>query len=665
MAKEKLQLDKETRDEIERKALQQIQHCRIAKQGKITNWQKNESMYYDIQKPVTETRANVNLGRMQEFVHTLQSKINKQKVFKFTKRKEAQIRRVERLNALRDADRNTGHWNMKMLVGGKQLLMYGREVYSYYADAIDKKYKSHFGNVDVYDFLIDPKSGGIDMDRARFLGDYGVIYQRHELEDGIESGLFLENETRELLENSSATGTESNQEENNKRNRTSAQNTIRNIELNDEDEFKFWRWFTTYKGERYYLLLQEKTGGLIRIEKLTDIMSPTEEVPLGMWPYWSNAAFPDMTEFWTPSYCDYVREIFMAQEVSIDQMLDNSEAVNKPMKVVNTSAIEDLAKLKYRRDRIIPTKGNFDANRAVQILQTPPIQGPILVFDKLEQIQEKSSGVNATAKGTAGQRGDEKATIYLGNKQETDGRFDLLDFSRSHGMNRFARLYEIGVRDNLTKKKAVDILGPQGIETEEISRKDIFRKGDEFLVMIEDTEAEANMNVQLNAIKINFINGELSNPAMKGQVNPRKAFEIKAKIAGMTDEEIKELTDVSEFGNQALMAEAARDIERLLDDEDLEPNEAANNAYKQKFVDFMRDQKENMDMDQFARFVAYVKSLDEVIAANEARAVNTYAINQLQAGMGPAEAPGNGPGVEALMPQINPVEEPQNVQAQV
>lgn len=660
MSKTKQILEKEERDLIEAQALKQIQHCRIHKQGKIGNWQKNENMYYDIEKTVTSTRANVNLGRMQEFVHTLQSKINKQKVFKFMKRKEAQLKRVERLNALRDVDRGTGHWNMKILVGGKQLLMYGREVYSYYADAIDKKYKSHLGNVDVYDFLIHPKAGGIDLDRAKYLGDYGVTYERHELEDGIESGLFLEDETRALLQGP-GNSTETNQEETNKNNRSNAQNTSKTFVMFDEDEFKFWRWFTTWKGVRYYLLLQEKTGGMIRLERLEDVMTPTEEMPKGMWPYWSNAAFPDMTEFWTPSYCDYVREIFMAQEESIDQMLDNSEAVNKPMKVVNTSAVEDLAKLKFRRDRIIPTKGNIDANRAVQVLQTPPITGPILVFDKLEQIQEKSSGVNATAKGTAGQGSDEKATIYLGNKQETDGRFDLLDFSRSHGMNRFARLYEIGVRDNLTKKKAVDMIGPDGIETEEISRRDIFRKGDDFLVMIEDTEAEANMNTQLNAIKINFINSEIGNPAMKGAINPKKAFEIKAKVAGMSDEEIKELLDTSEFGNQKLMSEAARDIERLLDNEEMEPNAAANNAYKQKFVDYMRDHKEDMDLETFARFAVYVESLTEVVATNEARAINNFAINKLSLGLGLAEDPGNGPGTEA--PQItNPVEEPQNVQ---
>ena len=41
-------------------------------------------------------------------------------------------------------------------------------------------------------------------------------------------------------------------------------------------------------------------------------------------------------------------------------------------------------------------------------------------------------------------------------------------------------LYEIGVRDHLTKKVAIDMIGPEGIETEEVSKRDIFHRGDQF-----------------------------------------------------------------------------------------------------------------------------------------------------------------------------------------
>lgn len=648
---EKTTIEKAIRDEIVTQALSEISHARTYKQGKITNWQKNESMYYGIKTPSTEARANVNLGRMQEFVHTLQSKIANQQIFKFVKRKEAQLKRVKRLNALRDVDRVDDNWDLKILVGSKQLAIYGREIYNYYADSIDKIYRPHLKNVDVYDFLIDPAAGGLDIEEGNYMGDFGVVYTRQELEDA-DDDMFIKDEVTALLAGV-GNASEMSKEDLWKQNRSYGQGTVGKKQIEDKDKFKFWRWFTTYKGERYYLLLQEKPGTAIRVEKLKEMASPSRLFPKGAWPYWSNAAFPDLTEFWTPSYCDYVREIFMAQDVTIDQALDNAEQINKPMKVVNVNAIEDLGKLKYRKDRIIPTKNNIDANRAVQILETTSIETPLKVFEVLEGIQEKMSGITAAAKGAASNNGDDKATIYVGNQKETQGRFDLLDMSRSFGMGRFARLYEIGVRDNLIKKVAVDMIGPEGIETEEVKRSDIFKKNDDFATQIEDSQAETDATTQQAVVKINFLNAELNNQTMMGKINPKVAFEIKAKIAGVDEEDIKRLLDVSEYGSAEIMSEAARDIESILDGDKIKPNQNANNAYKQRFVDFMSDHEEDMTDKQFIAMVEYVKEIDPIIVKNETRAINAIAMKQMALGATDPSAPVEDPNAPIINQEIN------------
>jgi len=60
------------RQEIIAQALREIQFARNYKQGKTRNWQINEDLYYGKKLPTQETsRANVDLARMQEFVHTL------------------------------------------------------------------------------------------------------------------------------------------------------------------------------------------------------------------------------------------------------------------------------------------------------------------------------------------------------------------------------------------------------------------------------------------------------------------------------------------------------------------------------------------------------------------------------------------------------------------
>ena len=234
MKKDKEDISKEIRDKIVAQAIVEISHARNYKQGKISSWQKNESMYYGVKTPSTESRANVNLGRMQEFVHTLQSKIANQQIFKFVKRKEAQLKRVKRLNALRDIDRTDDNWDLKILVGSKQLAIYGREIYNYYADSIDKIYKPHLKPVDVYDFLIDPAAGGIDIEEAMFLGDYGVVLTRKELKEESEKEdcMYIKDEVLSLLAGV-GNSTEMTREEQWKRNRSYGQGTLTKKQLQD------------------------------------------------------------------------------------------------------------------------------------------------------------------------------------------------------------------------------------------------------------------------------------------------------------------------------------------------------------------------------------------------------------------------------------------------
>jgi hypothetical protein len=560
------------RQKIISQAIREIQFARNYKQGKTRNWQLNEDLYYGKKLGTDETsRANVDLGRMQEFVHTLLSKIDTPLSFKFTKRKQSQLMRVEWLNALRNIDQDRDDWNIKDLVGKKQGAIYGRAIYSYYADSYDG-YCPHLGNVDVYDFLIDPSAGGIDVEQAKFIGDYGVVLSRHEIEEGIKSGLFLRTEAAQLLQGS-GNATDATQETTNQRNRTAAQNTtLITKEISDPDKFKFWRWGTTYKGKRYYMLMSEIGGTAIRIEPIEEVFES------GLWWYWTYAVFPDLTEFWTPSYCDYVREIFMAQNVTINQAIDNTEEINKPQKAVDVGSIKNLAELKYQRGgNYIRMNAGTDIGKALQFIRPPSIDTPIKLFSLLESIQEKGSGVTASAKGVGE---EELATVYEGNTLNTSDRFGLLNKSYAFGYKRFARLWEAGVKEHLIKRIAIDILGPDGVNLMEVSRRDIFRKDDKFGLMVESSSAESAMSQQEKTARIAFLNAESQNPL----VNQKKALEIKATIAGFNEDTIRQLMDNSDFGNANIMSEADRDIEALLDGEDLTPNVGANTAYKQRFV---------------------------------------------------------------------------------
>lgn len=604
----------ETRQKIVAQALQELEFAREYKQGKITNWKINEDLYYSRKVNQDTSRANVDLGAMGSFVHTLLSKIDNPLIFKFVKRKESQLKRVKYLNALRVVDQQKDYWDIKDIVGKKQALIYGRAIYSYTAESING-YKAHLDNVDVYDFLIDPSAGGIDIERGYYMGRYGVIKSKSEIKAGIKDGIYLRTEATRLIEGS-GNSTESSQEETNKQNRTYDTNVWKQQkEIGNPDKFKFWEWYTTYEGKRYYLLLQEQGATAIRVEELTDLFASN------LWPFWTWAAFPDLTEFWTPSYCDYVREIFMAQAVSINQMLDNAEQINKPQKLVNVGAVKNLAELKYRREGYIKVNQGIDLNQAVQTLAVESIDTPIAVYNLLDGIQEKTSGVTAGAKGVSD---EDKVGIYEGNQANAADRFGFLNKSYSFGYARFSKLYEWGVKEHLIKKEAVDILGPNGVEIAEVSRRDIFRKNDEFGVMVESSNAETSLSEVEKRTKIAFLNSQVGNPIQ----NPQKAYEIQASIAGFEEDTVRQLLDTSDYGSAELMSEAERDIEALLDGEKIPPNQAANTAYKQRFVDYLKDNQEKISFEQFTLLSDYVLSLDEIITRNMVAQANQMLFKQ-------------------------------------
>lgn len=595
-------IKKEKRDEIALQAVSELQFARLKKRNKYSNWQINEEMYYGKKFAADETRANVELGRAQEFAHTLLSKIDTPLTFKFQHRKLSQLKRVQRLNSLKDFDAQRDFWDLKDLVGKKQAILYGRAVYAYHAT----DYAPHLENVDVYDFLIDPNAGGIDIEQAKYCGRYGVRKNKYEL----KSGPYIQSVVADM------TYVEDPQQRMDKRTRELASGQAIN-DLIDNEMFTFWEWFTTFKGERYYLLMDEK-GTAVRCEPLGEMFENE------LFPFWTYATFPDLTEFWTPSYFDYVRELWMAQTVSINQMLDNAERVNKPQRIVDALAIQDLAQLKYKKDGYILAQGGVDVSRAYKQVEVPSIQTPIEVFNVLEQIQEKAMGVSAAEKGMA--ETDGRATIYEGNRQTAADRYGLLNKSYSYAYRRFATLYEQGVREHLNKKIAIDILGPEGVDIENVSKRDIFRGNESFAVMVESSDAEISASTEKKRTILAFLTAQAQNPAL----NPKKSIEIQAKISGLDEQQVRELLDVSEYGDAEIMSEADRDMEDILDGKMPKPNRIANTAYKQRMVNYLNDNMEHMTDEQINMVFQYIDSIDDVVLMNAERAAVEKAQKEMQ-----------------------------------
>lgn len=600
-------LKKATRDAIRDQALNEIAFDRQAKQGKLSNWWKNEDLYYSKKLNIPDTeRANVNLNEAQSFVTTFLSKINVPYNFKYVKGEEADLKAARRANALKDKDAKLGRWTYKLMLARIQLIIYGRYILEYHADSING-YNSHLSNVDVYQFLIDPSCGGEDIEKAFHLGRGNIIKSKYDLEAGIKSGKYLKEETKSLIEGTGNLQDET-EEDRNAKNRWVALLYSQSRILDKPDQWKFWEWYTTYEGVRYYVLITEQGGQAIRIVPLKEMFKNNK------YPFFTAAAYPDLTEFWTPSPLDGVREAIYAKSTSINQMLDNGEAINRPMKAFDVDAVKNPALLKYRKDGLIPVKAGTDVQKAIQFFPTVPITTAIQVYEKLDEIIGLNSGITNATKGQAQEK---EVGIYEGNQASLVDRFSLYSDAEADAQQRFAELYLAGLDEHLRTKVAIEMIGIDGIEFEEVSRKDI-KRNRKFDIMVITAGAEEKMQTVEKKNKLTFLSSKGADQS--GIYNKKVLAEMEASIAGFTTDEIKAMTDTKNDENADLMSECAGDIQDLLAGEDVLPNQMANTAYLQKFKDYMKDNSDYMmkHPDTAARMFAYMNELTPIIAANMA-----------------------------------------------
>lgn len=596
-------LKKELRDEINAQIGDEIQFARNAKKAKMTNWHLNEDLYYSNKRQISDERANVNLNEAQGFVQTFLSKINSPYNFKYVKGEEADLDAANIANSLKEKDRKSGYWDYKVMLARVQLAIYGRYIFEYHADSTNG-YKSYLTPVDVYQFLIDPACGGLDIENAFYMGRGGILKSKSALKLGVKKGKYLRTETNELISGDGNVTVETDEDNEASNRYVNSVAGEKNIER--PDVFKFIEWYTTYEGDRYYSLYNEEAGVSI-------VLDPIEEkFELGEYPFFTAAAYPDLTEFWTPSPLDGVREAIMAKSVAINQMLDNGEAINRPMKAFDVSAIKNPALLKYRKDGLIPVKAGVDINKAVQMFPVSPITTAETVYNKLSEITDVNSGVTSAAKGYA----EEKAVgIYEGNMQNASDRFMLVSDSEAMAQQRFARLYLAGLDEHLTQKVAVEMIGIDGVKFRNVSRKDLKRKSDLDVTVISSGREERIKDAEKRN-KLTFLSAKAADQS--GIYNKKVLSEMEATLVGFNNDEIKYMLDTKNDGNSELMAECAYDIQQLLKDKFIEPNDMANTAYMQKIKDYMRDESEYFaeHPNTYAVFADYMNRIEPVVIRN-------------------------------------------------
>ena len=576
---------------------------------RVAEWHLNEQILYG-KKPITlSKRSNIMINFAAGFQDALLAKIKNPPFLDFEPTEEGDTLSARKVTALwkKDSGVTNADWEYKDLMGKKLAIPTGRCINKIHSRP--KPYKHFKDLVDTYDFLIDPLAGGLDIERGRYMGQDNILKTPAEMK---ENESYNQTAVQELIANGGDNETKANIDNiyKEKQNRMAAVGMAPetyNIQM--DGIFKLLEWYTTIDGVRYYALVSLDFNKVLKRCPLSDIFSPEEKGEQPLWPFRSWAYYPDAFNFWSPAPMDLVREIFMTRNVTINQIIDNNEAKNKPMKSYDPGVYLRPEKLEYRPDGLVPVAKGSNPKEGLFIHETPSLYDPKLLNEILEDLVGKITGITAAVQG--GEDNKQRVGIYYGNMQEIAGRMGLFDLSYTRCYIQEGQLYLRCLRDHMGRERAIRVLGANGAEWDTVTKEDLTS----FDISFSGGVGQAQNDAMKAKQKADFVNNLLisPNPAIQAKLNIKFAVEQGATAAGFTEKEADRLMDKEEEEEYSHVR-AEQDIEKLLLGEIARPWLKADPAYLQHIFDFRYENDLEPEVDR--RFGDYIERMKGIVMQN-------------------------------------------------
>ena len=565
----------------------------------IAEWHANEALLYGKKPKTLSKRSNIMIQLMAGFEDTLLSKI-KQPVFIVYKPKEsADVIKARKVTNLWQLESDVSHedWEYKDLLVKKLAMVSGRGILKIrslvpYAHRLDP--------IDHYDFLVDPLTNGMVLDSARYLGQDNIIKSKFELENGGYDKAKVKELINSYAENNTVIPDNQDREKTNR---------FAVIGMNYSDYFqagdgyyKLLEWYTTVNGTRAVFLLDLEKKIIVGKKKLLDVTGILREGEKPFWPYESWAYYPDLFNFWSPAPMSRVREIFELRNVSLNQMFDNNEAKNKPMRAYDPKIYTNAALLQYSPDRSIPVAPGRDPEKGLYTLPFPDIIEPQTFNDILEKLAGKITGVTASG---AGLSDTEKVGIYYGDQQEVEKRMTLFEISYNRAHLRLGQKYVKNVSERLGKEESIKILGEDGVEYDDIKGSDVV----EFDVMITGGLTQATNDALEKKSKNEFLKTQLANPL----ANKKFILELGMALNGFNQDDIKSITSPMDVDEKQSIR-ASQDIQKILLGKKFRPFLKAEVPYMQHIFDFVYENE--MSKEDEAKIMSYLELVQPIVLQN-------------------------------------------------
>jgi len=639
-------------------ARQRIDAWAMFYKPRLAQIQKLEDAYNNKPRKVLKGRFNIPLPILSGFIDTYKSKIDEFPTLNFARTKESDLKAAKKVTGFyqHQSGPDQGNWQQADRMAKHLSMFSGRGVYYMFSES-KPKFRTVVSAVDYYDFIFEPR-GGVNLENHRITGSLNIFRDKYEIQRGVESGIYDKGQALLLLNGATPTDQKETSQimlEKNHR-MTSMGLDIPIAEAYAGTAiFNLTQVCMEFEGERWYCLFDYKTGYALRLEKMHDVLGSD------MYPYDSFSTNEDPFNFANKAPADDQYPVAEGMIEIFNQAMDNLAKRGYNMRAFNSNVFKNPSELKWKPEGLISAEleAGVDIRNAIMDLKTEDNSGSVTrLMGFLDAFMGKKSGITEGAQGQSNP--DQKVAVYLGDMQQAAERIEYTSQMYRELHVRLGKRFVDGAKANISQKLAVQIIGTNGVEWDEIRKEELT----EFDISITGGSAQKKIEEMRSQKQESTLGLIIKDPTLKARVNPDWLTEAVLRHGDFSDEEIKRALDINNFGDQEIMSEAAKAIEEILEGQKPKLNKGATSGFMQKIVDFAAENE--VDNKTYDALMNYAMAHIDIATKNMERKAKSILATQQpgimpQAPLAPAGAPmpPQAPGMPP-MPQSAPVAAPMN-----
>ena len=611
---------KELADKLVKIAVMQLQVSNNYKKPLLEKWKMYEDLKMGNVKKKLRIQYSVALPVFSGMLDTLGADFDEPVELEFHKKHPSDYFKVQKVQSAFDMEKKslevTARWDYKSRIDKSINILYGRSILKNYAESLPK-YKNILNIVHPTYFHCQPLGGGL-LENHLFCGEEGILRTEGELENGVDGGIYDKAQFDEL--SLKAGNPDYIQEVNDYQREKLARFQASGLDPDSnayvgEKTYNLCEWCLTYKGERYYLLFDPWTITWLRCEKLKDIFSKN------LYPWTSWASFEDDKVFWSQSYADIIYPVADSIVTLFNQELTNREKRNMGARAYDKDMFPDVAKLdeaQYRADALVPvdTKGGTRLiEKGLYRFDTAELQGTIQLLDWTNKSLQTSTGVTDISQGAVA-NATKKVNVAYMEQANVAKRLGYKSQSYTECWGEIGVRFIQGMKDHLSQKMYIEILGDSGIEPDVLSREDLMFKGEVGVSVISSTAQKASAEKDRQAHK-----EAMTLLAQDQNINSEwKTASILRYVGKFKEDDIKMALDTKNYASKESQAKAHICIEEMLANKEPLFNYAADAVFLNIITEYMMEHRNKLGMEKFAKFAEYVAKHADQAMQNGKRA---------------------------------------------